>query len=66
MHYSAFSTDFSIVVRGFNTLVDGTSCAAPTAAAIISMLNDIRLQNSLPALGFLVRHKYCHIGDNAH
>merc|ERR1712151_577579 len=34
-------------------LVSGTSCASPTAAGIFSMLNDLRLQNGKPTLGFL-------------
>jgi len=50
---SAFSTSFDIVIDGINTLVDGTSCASPTAAGIFSLLNDLRLQNNLPSLGFL-------------
>ncbi|KAH9167149.1 subtilisin-like protein [Lactarius sanguifluus] len=31
----------------------GTSCAAPTAAGIISLLNDYRISNGRPPLGFL-------------
>jgi len=50
---SAFATNFEIVVHGLTTMVDGTSCAAPTAAAIISMINDLRLQSSMSPLGFL-------------
>jgi len=33
--------------------VAGTSCASPTAAGLFSLLNDLRLQNGKPALGFL-------------
>lgn len=33
--------------------VAGTSCAAPTFAGVISLLNDLRLQNGKPPLGFL-------------
>jgi len=50
---AAFATDFTIVVGGSETAVDGTSCAAPTASGIISLLNDIRLNKGEPTLGFL-------------
>jgi len=50
---AAFATDFTIVVGGSETAVDGTSCAAPTASGIISLLNDIRLNKGDPTLGFL-------------
>jgi len=50
---SAFATDFTIVVGGSETAVDGTSCAAPTASGIISLLNDIRLNKGDSPLGFL-------------
>jgi len=50
---SALAVDFTIVVDGSSTFVDGTSCAAPTAAAIISLLNDLRLQKGESTLGFL-------------
>lgn len=33
--------------------VQGTSCAAPTAAGIFSLLNDLRLQRGQSTLGFL-------------
>jgi len=33
--------------------VAGTSCASPTAAALFSLLNDVRLQNGKSTLGFL-------------
>ena len=33
--------------------VAGTSCASPTAAGVIALLNDLRLQNGKPAPGFL-------------
>jgi len=33
--------------------VAGTSCASPTAAGVFSLLNDLRLQNGKPTLGFL-------------
>ena len=33
--------------------VAGTSCASPTAAGVIALLNDARLQAGKPTLGFL-------------
>lgn len=33
--------------------VSGTSCSSPTVAGIVSLLNDLRLQNGQPSLGFL-------------
>jgi len=50
---AAFATNFEVVVGGGVEPVDGTSCAAPTASGVISLLNDIRLQNGKSALGFL-------------
>merc|ERR1712039_956740 len=50
---SAQATNF-IVVAGLPIPgVAGTSCASPTAAGIFSLLNDLRLQNGKPTLGFL-------------
>merc|ERR1712007_152045 len=51
---SAQASNFIVVV---NLLplpgVAGTSCASPTAAAIFSLLNDLRMQNGQSSLGFL-------------
>jgi tripeptidyl-peptidase-1 len=38
--------------------VAGTSCASPTAAGVISLLNDLRLQAGKPSLGFLNHFLY--------
>merc|ERR1711971_369689 len=38
---------------GFVSPVAGTSAACPTAAGIMSLLNDPRLQKGQPSLGFL-------------
>merc|ERR1712232_1274793 len=40
--------------------VAGTSCASPTAAAIFSLLNDVRLANGQSSLGFLNPFIYQH------
>merc|ERR1719159_1263096 len=50
---SAQATNF-FVISGFpEPGVAGTSCASPTAAGVFSLLNDLRLQNGKPTLGFL-------------
>jgi len=51
---AAQSEGFVVVQFGVPMpFVGGTSCATPTASGIISLLNDLRLQNGLPTLGFL-------------
>jgi tripeptidyl-peptidase-1 len=50
---AAQATDFSIVVSGRTELVDGTSCASPTFASVIQLLNSERLAAGKTALGFL-------------
>ncbi len=50
---SALSENFNIVCGGSTMGVDGTSCAAPTFAGVISLLNDVRLQAGKAPLGFL-------------
>ncbi len=50
---SAFATNFEIVDYGSIEEVGGTSCAAPTVAGIISILNDVRLNKGQKTLGFL-------------
>eukprot|EP01126_Amoeba_proteus_P004119 TRINITY_DN113_c0_g1_i5.p1 TRINITY_DN113_c0_g1~~TRINITY_DN113_c0_g1_i5.p1 ORF type:complete len:284 (-),score=73.58 TRINITY_DN113_c0_g1_i5:91-942(-) len=51
---SALSSNF-VVVQDLIPIpgVAGTSCASPTAAGIVALLNDIRLLNGKPQLGFL-------------
>ncbi|ROW06737.1 hypothetical protein VMCG_04002 [Cytospora schulzeri] len=50
---AAQSTDFVIVVDGSSLLVDGTSCATPTFAAVIQLVNSDRVANGKAGLGFL-------------
>lgn len=50
---SAYAVDFEIVIDGSTTVVDGTSCATPTFAGILSLLNDVRLLKGKSTLGFL-------------
>jgi len=48
---SAQATNFCVTPFGCG--VAGTSCAAPTAAGVFGLLNDLRLQNGKSTLGFL-------------
>ncbi|KAH8979555.1 subtilisin-like protein [Lactarius hatsudake] len=44
---------YPIVFKDNPRVVGGTSCSTPTAAGIISLLNDYRISNGRPPLGFL-------------
>jgi tripeptidyl-peptidase-1 len=48
---AAQATDFCVTPFGCG--VAGTSCASPTAAGVIGLLNDLRLQSGKATLGFL-------------
>lgn len=50
---AAQSTDFIIVVDGSSYTVDGTSCATPTFASVIQLVNSDRIANGKAGLGFL-------------
>ncbi|KAJ0124761.1 hypothetical protein J7T55_006102 [Diaporthe amygdali] len=50
---AAQSTNFVIVVDGTSELVDGTSCATPTFAGVIQLVNSDRVANGKAGLGFL-------------
>ncbi|KAH9029489.1 subtilisin-like protein [Lactarius pseudohatsudake] len=45
--------DFRIILNTRATEIHGTSCSTPTAAGIISLLNDYRISNGRAPLGFL-------------
>ncbi|KAH9018849.1 subtilisin-like protein [Lactarius pseudohatsudake] len=47
------ATEFPIVIKNEIREVSGTSCSAPIAAGIISLLNDYRISNGKSPLGFL-------------
>jgi tripeptidyl-peptidase-1 len=49
----SFSEDVDIMYEGSLSGVGGTSCAAPVVSAIISLINDQRLQAGKKTLGFL-------------
>lgn len=50
---AAQATDFIIYASGESELVDGTSCATPTFAGVIQLVNSDRIANGNAALGFL-------------
>ncbi|KAG6891683.1 hypothetical protein C0992_010086 [Termitomyces sp. T32_za158] len=44
---------FRIFLAGVPRLIGGTSASSPTFAGLIALLNDVRLSQGLPSLGFL-------------
>ncbi|CAE7571203.1 SED2 [Symbiodinium natans] len=50
---SAQATRFVVIAGLPMPGVSGTSCASPTAAGVIALLNDLRLQKNASTLGFL-------------
>jgi len=50
---AACGRNFLVYISGSWDPVDGTSAATPTAAGLITLANDYRIQNGLPVLGFI-------------
>lgn len=50
---AAQGQNFLVIDNGFTLGISGTSCAAPTFASIIALINALKLQNGQPPLGFL-------------
>ena len=50
---SALGEDYHVYVGVQNGYLSGTSASAPAFAALISLLNEARLQAKMPAMGFL-------------
>ena len=50
---AALGEGFEVITGGRTQPVGGTSASAPTFAAVISLLNEARLSNGKPALGYL-------------
>ncbi|TFY65282.1 hypothetical protein EVJ58_g2063 [Rhodofomes roseus] len=50
---AAYAVDFAIVVEGAVIPVSGTSCASPTFASVVALVNDALLAAGRPALGWL-------------
>jgi len=49
---SAFGARVFTIMSGKIAIVEGTSCAAPIISGILSLINDWRLNNGKPPLGF--------------
>ena len=45
--------DITIYYQDIETSVDGTGCATPTFAGIVSLLNDACMNDNQPTLGFM-------------
>lgn len=50
---AAQSENYMVTIDLIPYPVSGTSCSSPTVAGIISLLNDLRLQQGQPPLGFI-------------
>ncbi|KAI0284762.1 subtilisin-like protein [Russula brevipes] len=50
---SAQALNFQVVINGTVENLAGTSCSAPTAAGVVSLLNDWLISEGRPPLGFL-------------
>lgn len=50
---AAYGVNYTIIWNGTLRLVDGTSAATPTIAAILSLLNDALISHGRSPLGFL-------------
>lgn len=59
---AAQAENFVVVNMGVTEPVDGTSCAAPTFASIVALLNAARVSQGKPTLGFLNPLLYQHPG----
>jgi tripeptidyl-peptidase I len=50
---AALSAGFWVTYAGIPTPVAGTSCAAPSFGAVVGLLNEYRMEQKKPSLGFL-------------
>ncbi|KAL1981322.1 hypothetical protein VTN96DRAFT_2763 [Rasamsonia emersonii] len=50
---AAQGVNYAVYDKGMLTMLEGTSAASPTFAAIVALLNDARLRAGQPVLGFL-------------
>lgn len=50
---STYSNNYLVLMDGEFTLVHGTSASTPLLASLICHLNDIRIRNNMPVLGFI-------------
>jgi len=63
---SAQAVSFIICVDSEYWSVSGTSCSCPSVAGMISLINDIRLQNGKSRLGWLVPSLYALLNDESY
>lgn len=57
---AAQGQNFLVINNGFTLGLSGTSCAAPTFASIIALINALKLQSGQSPLGFLNPWLYTH------
>ncbi len=50
---------FLTLIMEFPTIEEGTSASTPVFAAMVSLMNDARLNNKKSPLGFLVSPVHC-------
>ena len=50
---SALGVNFQVVYKGDTRGVAGTSASTPTFAAIVALLNEARLQDGKPTMGWI-------------
>jgi subtilase family serine protease len=50
---SIIGSQFTVIYQGKSTMISGTSASTPTFAAIVSLLNDARLNAGMKPLGFI-------------
>jgi len=61
---TGIGNNIPIVVNSRKMVVAGTSCSTPEVAGVFSMINDQRLNNNLPALGFINTRLYQQAATN--
>jgi tripeptidyl-peptidase I len=50
---SSMATQYAVIVNGVANKLDGTSASTPTWAALVTLLNDARIEKGKPPMGFL-------------
>jgi len=63
---SAQSVDYIICVDSEYWIVSGTSCSCPSVAGMISLINDIRLQNGKSRLGWILPSLYSLLSEESY
>jgi len=61
---SALAENIPIVAQGQQQIIGGTSASTPEFAGLVSLVNDHRLNNGLPPLGFLAPRLYQIAAEN--